>query len=259
MSKISATRLAQFALLVVAAGELSHAAAEVLILRTDGPSARRQFRVGAHVPDTHVFNLRTGDRITVLAQGGTRTFRGPGAFSVVAPPQGYRNDNGVAVRVQTGVVRTEPVVPGVDPTDIWHFDSRQSGNVCVPAGALPTLWRPADHGGTRLTIRTLAGDAQSFDWPAGQTSYAWPASLPIASGATFTLTWNSDARPARIRTIVLGENEADNLDTLASTFIRNECTSQLDTFIATRTDPEAPVGDADARTAPAREPAAPRR
>ena len=49
MSKISATRLAQFALLTVAASEISHAAAEVLILRTDGPSARRQFRVGSPV------------------------------------------------------------------------------------------------------------------------------------------------------------------------------------------------------------------
>jgi hypothetical protein len=258
MSMVSAKRLLQFALLVVVTGELSHAAAELLILRTDGPSARRQFRIGAHVPDTHVFNLRTGDRITVLARGGTRTFRGPGAFSVVAPPQGYRTDNGVAVRVQTGVVRTEPAVVGVDPTDIWHIDARRSGNVCVPAGALPILWRPADHGGTRLTIRTLAGDARSFDWPAGQTSFAWPASLPIASGTTFTLSWDGDARPARIRTIVLRESEADSLDTLASTFIRNECTSQLDTFIATRTDPEARGGDADAVAAPAREPSPPR-
>jgi len=246
MSKISARRLLQFALLLVATGEISHAAAEVLILRTDGPSVRRQFRVGVRVPDTQVFNLRTGDRITVLAHGGTRTFRGPGAFSVVAPPQGYRNENGVVVRVQTGVVRTEPVIAGVDPTDIWHIDARESGNVCVPAGALPTLWRPADHVGTRLTIRTLAGDAQSFDWPAGQTSHPWPASLPIASGATFTLTWNSEARPTRIRTIVLGESEADSLDTLASTFIRNEGTSQLDTFISTRPDPEAQVGGGDA-------------
>ncbi len=250
MSRTSTKRLMQFALLVVATGEVSSAAAEVLILRTDGPSARRQLRIGAHVPDTHVFNLRTGDRIIVLARGGTRTFRGPGAFSVVARPQGFRTENGVTVRVQTGGVRTEPAIPGVDPTDIWHFDSRRSGNVCVPAGALPILWRPADHRGTRLTIRTLAGDAQSFDWPAGQTSFAWPASLPIASGATFTLSWNSDARPSRIRTIVLGASEADNLDTLASTFITNECTSQLDTFIATRTDPEAPVGDGDARASP---------
>lgn len=254
MSRTFAKRLLQFALIAVATGELSHAAAEVLILRTDGPSARRQFRIGARVPDTQVFNLRTGDRITVLARGGTRTFRGPGAFSVVAPPRGYRTENGVTVRIHTGVVRTEPRVEGVDPTDIWHYDSRESGNVCVRRGALPILWRPADHSGTRLTIRTLAGDAHSFDWPAGQTSLAWPVSLPVANGATYTLTWNSDTRPARVRTIVLGESEADNLDTLAGTFIRNECTSQLDTFIATRADPEAVPGDADAQGTSAGDP-----
>lgn len=144
----------------------------------------------------------------------------------------------------------EPPVEGVYPTDIWHFDSRHSGNVCVPTGAVPGLWRPAEHAGTRLTIRTLAGDAQSLDWPAGQTSFAWPASLPIANGATFTLSWDSDAQPARIRTIVLSASEADNLDALASAFIRNECTGQLDTFIATRTDPEAQTADANARAPP---------
>ena len=245
MSMISAKRLLLFAMIAVAAGEVSSAAAEVLILRTDGPSARRQFRIGARVPDTHVFNLRTGDRLTVLARGGTRTFRGPGAFSVVAPPQGYRTENGVNVRIQTGVVRTAPRVEGVDPTDIWHYDSRESGNLCVRAGATPILWRPADHGATRLTIRTLAGDAQSFDWPVGQTSLTWPASLPVANGATYTLNWNNETRPARVRTIVIGEAEADNLDTLADTFIRNECTSQLDTFIATQTDPAAAVGDGE--------------
>ncbi|HEY0325416.1 MAG TPA: hypothetical protein VGC46_05490 [Allosphingosinicella sp.] len=245
MSRKSARRLLQFAFLAFAAGELSYAAAEVLILRTDGPSVRRQFRIGARVPDNHVFNLRAGDRITVLARGGTRTFRGPGAFSVVAPPEGYRTENGVRVRIQTGVVRTETRVEGVDPTDIWHYDSRESGNLCVRAGAQPTLWRPADHSATRLTIRTLTGDAQSVDWPVGQTSIAWPAAMPVVNGATFTLNWNSESRPARVRTIVLGDAESDNLDTLADTFIRNQCTSQLDTFIAIRTDPTATPSDGE--------------
>lgn len=235
-------RLLQFAVLAVVAGELSAAAAEVLVLRADGPSARRQFRIGMRLPDTALFNLRPGDRLTVLARGGTRSFRGPGTFSVVAPPQGYRvNNNGVRVRVQTGVVRTEPRVLGVQPTDVWEYDSRESGNICVRAGSRPVLWRPSSHGGTRITIRTLVGNPQSFDWPAGQTHFAWPENLPMATGTVYTLTWNNIAQPTRIVTRVLPAMEADNLDTLASTFIRNQCHSQLDTFIATRTDPDAPA------------------
>lgn len=250
MSRTASKRLLQLALLAFAFGGSSSAAAEVMILRTDGPSAPSRFRIGARLPDTAIFNLRTGDRLTVLARGGTRTFRGPGAFSVVVPPRGYHTENGVTVRVQSGVVRTEPSVEGVDPTDIWQFDARLSGNVCVRAGARPTLWRPLDRASARLTIRSLAGEAHSFYWPAGQTSVAWPDSLPIVDGATFTLTWHGNPQPARIRTIVLGPVETDNLDTLASSFIRNECTRQLDTFIATRTDPEARVGQADAATGP---------
>lgn len=250
MSMIVSKRLLQIALLAFAGGGLSHASAEVLVLRTDGPSAPRLFRVGARLPDTAIFNLRSGDRLTVLARGGTRTFRGPGAFSIVVPPQGYRIENGVTVRIQSGVVRTEPAVEGVDPTDIWQFDARGSGNVCVRAGSRPILWRPMNHDSARLTIRSLAGDAHSLDWPAGLTSVAWPQDLPIADGATFTLTWDGNPRPARIRTIVLPPIEADNLDTLASSFIRNECTRQLDTFIATSPDPEASPAQADAAAEP---------
>lgn len=165
MSVIGAKRLVQFALLAFAGGGLSHASAEVLVLRTDGPSAPRLFRVGARLPDNAIFNLRNGDRLTILARGGTRTFRGPGAFSLVVPPQGYRIENGVAVRIQSGVVRTEPAVEGVDPTDIWQFDARGSGNVCVRAGSRPTLWRPLGDEAGRLTIRSLTGDAHSVDWP----------------------------------------------------------------------------------------------
>ena len=237
----SGKRLLQFAILALSAGELSYAAAEVLILRADGPTARRQFRIGARVPDSAMFTLRPGERLTVLARGGTRSFRGPGTFSVTVPPRGYATlPNGTRVRIQSGAVRDPMRVAGVDPTEIWEYDSREAGNVCVPAGGRPVLWRPADHSATRLTITTLAGAAQSFDWPAGRTSLTWPESVPFANGSAYTLSWNSGARPARITTIVLAANEADNLETLAATLIRNQCLSQLDTFIATRADPDAP-------------------
>ena len=250
MSRTSAKRFVQFVILAVVAGELSHAAAEVLILRSDGPTARRQFRVGSRVPDTAVFNLRPGDSLTVLARGGTRSFRGPGAFSVVAPPQSQQSaQNAPQVRIQTGVVRRDPPVPGVEATDIWEYDVRQEGTVCVRAGARPILWLPADHGTARLTISTVAGAMHTSDWPAGQTSFAWPDSVPVTNGTSYTLSWSGDARPTRITARVLTAAEADSLDTLASTLIRNGCFGQLDTFIATRVDPDAPIAQTDAERA----------
>jgi hypothetical protein len=67
---------AQVLILSLIGGELAHAAAELLVLRSVGPSARR-YPAGQRLPDDAAFVLRPGDSVTVLARAGTRIFRGP--------------------------------------------------------------------------------------------------------------------------------------------------------------------------------------
>ncbi|HEY0117017.1 MAG TPA: hypothetical protein VGB54_14995, partial [Allosphingosinicella sp.] len=153
MSLLSSTkRIAQLAVLALMAGEISAAAAQVLVLRSDGARASRHYRTGTRFPDDAVFDLRPGDSLVVLARGGTRTFRGPGAYSVGQPAQSYVLAGGRRVRIQTGVVRQPPRIAGVDPTQVWEYDTRQAGRLCVKAGARPLLWRPGSADPSRMTI-----------------------------------------------------------------------------------------------------------
>src|SRR5205085_12101087 len=61
-------------------GAAAPAAANVLVVRSTGPSAA-SYRAGQSLADNQRITLRAGDQLTILANGGTRTFRGPGTFS----------------------------------------------------------------------------------------------------------------------------------------------------------------------------------
>ncbi len=237
---ISKARLAQFALLAFAAGEISAAAAEVLVLRSDGPRASRHYRTGTRHADNAVFELRPGDSMVVLAPGGTRTWRGPGYYSLVRPPRPLILANGQQVRVETGVVRSSPAVPGVHPTAVWEYDIAREGKLCVQAGTRPILWRPGSGAAARVTI-TGAGASHSFDWPAGAINAPWPEALPVTDGGSYLIESTRAQRPVRVTLEVLSPAAESDVDRLATELVGQRCTGQLDTLIATRVDPAAPV------------------
>ena len=236
-------RLVQFAVLAVAAGEVSYAAAEVLILRSVGPSARN-FPAGRRVADKTSFNLRPGDTVVVLANGATRTFRGPGTYAATGPVRrGTQVAGGGNVRRQTGAVRDAglPAVPLTQPTDIWQFDVSQSGRACVLPGRRPVLWRPQSSRAVRITITPQNGTAQTLNWNAGQATLEWPASIPVVDGASYQLSWPGAASPIRVTTRTLTGLSLSNVDAVASAFLTNNCRSQLDALIATRAAPDGPA------------------
>lgn len=232
-------RLVEFAVLAIAAGEISAAAAEVLILRSAGPSARN-YPAGRRVADNSSFTLRPGDTVVILANGTTRTFRGPGSYSALGPVRrGPQMAGGGNVRRQTGAVRgDDPVGPIARPTDIWQFDVSQSGRACVLAGQRPVLWRPQSDRAVRLTITPQSGAAQTVNWAAGQATLDWPASLPVVDGASYQLNWSGAPNPIRVTTRTLTGLQIGNVDAVASAFLDNNCRSQLDALIAARAAPD---------------------
>lgn len=235
--KSSKKRLAQFAILAFAAGELSYAAAQVLILRSVGPSART-YPAGQRVPDNATFTLRPGDSVVVLAGGGTRTFRGPGTFSATGPVRA----GGTAqrqVRRQTGAVRGAGDAVVTRPSDVWHVDVSQSGRACIPAGGRPTLWRPNSERTVQLTITPQAGTAQTVSWNQGQATLDWPAAVPIVDGASYQLNWTGASSPVRLTARTLTGVPAGNVEAVATALVENQCRGQLDVLIATTERPEA--------------------
>ncbi len=236
MARVNRKRLAQFAVLAVMAGEISYAAAEVLVLRSVGPSANR-YRAGQRLPDNANFTLRPGDSVVVLAGGGTRTFRGPGTFSATGPARGGTASS--AVRRNTGAVRG----PGdtgavVQPTDIWHLNVTQSGRACVAAGARPVLWRPTAERAVQLTITPQTGAPQTVNWPSGQQTLSWPTSVPVADNSSYQLSWTGSTSPTRLTTRTLSGLRSNDLEGVATALLTNQCRGQLDVLIAQRALPE---------------------
>ena len=208
------------------------AAANVLVVRSSGPSAAA-YPAGRSLPDNARLTLRAGDSVIVLGPGGTRAFRGPGVFSPSAAAQAGGPTLANGQRARIGAVRGAGIVPH-SPT-IWHVDVTQSGDFCLASTSHVMLWRPDSSVPTTLTITGPSGPARSVRWAAGQSTLAWPATMPIANGATFSIAQSGVAVPTQVTFRTLAREPAD-LQGVASALIANGCQGQLDVLVETQPD-----------------------
>jgi len=228
-------RAALAALLATAAGS---AAANVLVVRSAGPSAGA-YPPGRSLPDNARIALRAGDSLVVLGSTGTRTFRGPGTFSpsaaVQAGPRTLAANDGRRARI--GAVRNAGIVPR-SPT-IWHVDVTQSGTLCLAGPVM--LWRPDASVPVTLTVTPPGGSPSNLQWPAGQATLAWPSAVPIVNGGAYSFRQPGVAVPAQITFKTLGTEPTD-LQAVAAALIANGCQEQLDVLVETQPDLSPPAG-----------------
>jgi len=228
-NKLSLSRFAVAALLASAAAS---AAANVLVVRSSGPSAK-SYPPGRSLPDNARLALQGGDTVVLLNARGTRTFRGPGTFSpaqaVQASARTVQGSNGRRARI--GAVRSAGIVP-TSPTTIWHIDVSQGGTMCLASTSDVMLWRPEAAEATTVTIVGPNRASHDLAWPAGSTTAAWPAQLPIADGAVYELRQAGVAVPTRVTFKTLQSAPSD-IQAVAEALIRNRCQEQLDLLVAT--------------------------
>lgn len=223
----------------VALAGASAAAANILVVRSSGPSAKA-YPPGRSLAPNARLTLRQGDTLVLLDGRGTRTVRGPGNFAAGAAAQvGTRgaltvNNNGRIGRI--GASRGNPET--VRPPSIWHVDVTQSATACIANPRSVILWRPNATQTVNLSISPTgsSANARSFTWTAGQTTLAWPADLAVANDAEYRLSVQGVAVPTRIKFRVL-PTEPAGLDVQAQAFIQNDCQAQLDVLIDTVTVP----------------------
>lgn len=221
--------LRRLCIAAILAASAAAASANVLVVRSAGPSARG-YPPGRALPDNARISLQAGDTLVILGPAGTRTFRGPGIFS----PSGAASAGATTLasadgrRARIGAVRSAGIVPR-SPT-IWYVDVTQSGTVCLANTGPVMLWRPDASAPVALSITGPGGRAQRLDWPAGQATIAWPAGASVAPGAAYSFRQPGVAVPVQITFQRLTSDPPD-LQAVAAALIERGCQDQLDLLV----------------------------
>ena len=220
------------------------AAAETIVVRASGPSAKG-YPAGRKLADGGSLTLKTGDVVTLLDGRGTRTLRGPGTFNSSAQAAaGSDTRTSLAslletkrvLRARTGAVRgpgAEDAPPPRSP-NLWYVDISQPSTACVPDPANVRLWRPDISKPAIITATAVGAGATSgtISFNQGEAVASWPASLPVASGARYRLSWAGLAQPVEIGFAVL-DSSAGGLESMAATLIERKCDAQLNLLVET--------------------------
>lgn len=228
-------RLTRIAVAAVAAVSATAAAANILVVRSSGPSAKA-YPPGRSLAPSARIALRAGDTIVLLDGRGTRTLRGPGNYAAGAAARVTTrsaltvNNGGRIGRV--GASRNVPDAPR--SPSIWHVDVSRSATVCVADASNVVLWRPS---ATRTLSVSIApamtsGAARTVQWTAGQSTLPWPADLRIANDSVYRLSVEGVAIPTDLRFRILPAAPS-GIEAQAAAFIQNGCQAQLDVLIET--------------------------
>ncbi|HEY7808863.1 MAG TPA: hypothetical protein VIA98_00615 [Allosphingosinicella sp.] len=219
-------------ILAAAAGfaAASPAAANVLVVRSSGPSAK-SYPPGYSFPDAAQVSLRPGDVMIVLGGQATRTLRGPGTFPVSAGATKLAMASG-ARRGRFSAMRAGEVPPA---PSVWHLDVSQSGTFCVPDGGKVQLWRADASEKVSLTLAPATGAARTVEWPAGKDVLDWPKELPVAGDAAYEVRSSGSADTAKLVFASVGAAPKDEQG-LAEALIAKGCRNQLDTLLETVPD-----------------------
>ena len=221
---ISIKPLAVLAVLLTATA----AVAGPLVVRAAGPSAAL-FKPGQRLPDAPI-TLKAGDSIVVLDAKGTRSFSGPGSFSLTAASAQAQQVAFADLLVQkparrarigavraTGQDRGPPTPPGV-----WALDIRQSDTVCVIDPATIALWRADTDAAQTLTVRRETGATATLGFGVGQALAPLPAAL---AGSVGTLTISGGKSPV---TLTVKQVAApSDVEALGATLVAAGCQSQF--------------------------------
>ena len=204
-----------------------------LVVRAAGPSAA-QFRAGQRLPDAPV-TLKAGDSIVVLDARGTRSFSGPGTFSLAAPSAAAQEVGFAdllvqkpARRARIGAVRAGGQDQGPPtPPGVWALDIRASDTVCVIDPGNISLWRADTAAAQTFTVSRDDGAAATLLFAAGQAMAALPAAV-AGKPARLTISGGRSAVTLTVKQVAA----AADVEALAGTLIEAGCQSQFERLAA---------------------------
>ena len=198
------------------------ALANVVVVKSLGPSAKA-YPPGRTLPESAKISLQGGDVLTVLGPASAQTLRGPGSFDAkqvaLASAAGQRG--------RFGALRAAEVAHN---PSVWDIDASQGGKVCVSDASKLQLWRPDSETPATVQIHSADGASQELTWAAGSALTAWPAALPIKSGASYQIEWPDTGERSSLNFVSVPGTPGD-LVGAAQVLIENGCQKQLDLLV----------------------------
>jgi hypothetical protein len=198
------------------------ALANVVVVKSLGPSAKA-YPPGKTLPESAKISLQGGDVLTVLGPASAQTLRGPGNFDAkqvaLASAAGQRG--------RFGALRAAEVAHN---PSVWDIDVSQSGKICVSDASKLQLWRPDSETASTVQIHSPDGATQDLTWAAGSALTAWPAALPVKSGASYQIEWPDTGEKSSLSFVSVPGTPGD-LVGAAQVLIENGCQKQLDLLV----------------------------
>src|SRR3954467_11725154 len=202
--------------------------ASVVVVRSLGPSSKA-YPIGKTLPESAKISLQGGDVVTVLGPRSAQTLRGPGNFAAGQ----LALASAASTRGRFGALRAGEIAKN---PSIWDIDVTQSGKICVTNASKLQLWRPETDSASKIKIRSADGKSQELSWAAGKASTAWPAALPVVTGAEYQIEWPESGDNSKVTFVTVPASPPD-LVGAARVLIENGCQNQLDLLVDSASKP----------------------
>lgn len=210
-----------------------------------------EYRVGTKIKADTKIVLESGDVISVLVKGGTRTMRGPGSFVAGAEPKNNRmrfanlTRKNAAAKDGTGGVRAPSADGEGRPPNpnIYYIDVDRSGPICLRDLDEVVFWRPYNVEAATYTLSEVApedtGQTLSLTIPFGTQSdlgFIDVNSFALKDKTSYTIAGPDGVKGAAITIIDLG-GDIRAADELGDALIENGCMTQFE-ILADRLTPD---------------------
>lgn len=198
------------------------AVANVVVVKSLGPSAKA-YPPGKTLSETAKIALQGGDVVTVLGPASAQTLRGPGNFDA----KQVALSSAAGQRGRFGALRAAEVAHN---PSIWDIDVSQGGKICVTDASKLQMWRPDSETAATVQIRSEDGASHDLSWAAGSALTAWPAALPVKTGASYQIEWPDTGERSSLNFITVPGTPGD-LVGAAQVLIEHGCQKQLDLLV----------------------------
>jgi hypothetical protein len=202
--------------------------ANVVVVKSLGPSAKA-YPPGKTLPESAKINLQGGDVVTVIGPASAQTLRGPGNFDA----KQVALSAAAGQRGRFGALRATDVAHN---PSIWDVDASQSGKVCVSDASKLQLWRPDKEAAVTVKIHDADGKSQELNWAAGTALAAWPAALPVKSGAEYQVEW-PEGDSSKLELVTIVPPPPQDLVGAAQVLVEHGCQKQLDLLVDSASKP----------------------